>query len=108
MNGIGKQVRDLLHAEDLSRLFVSLEKVLTPGKGYQLNVGGGPVQTLSLLELFEWLEREVGVRPEFEPGPERPLDQKVYVSDIRRVTALTGWSPSISVAEGLKRLVHSQ
>ena len=108
LNGIGKQVRDLLHAEDLSRLFVSLENVLTPGNGYQLNVGGGPRQTLSLLELFEWLEQEAGVTPKFEPGPERPSDQKVYVSDIRRVIDLTGWSPSIGVAEGLERLVGSQ
>lgn len=108
LNGIGKQVRDLLHAEDLARLFVALEKSLEPGHGHQLNVGGGPNQTLSLLELFAWLESESDIVADFEVGPERPSDQKVYVSDIRKVMTLTGWEPQITVVEGLTRLVNSQ
>lgn len=106
LNGIGKQVRDLLHAEDLARLFVALADVLQPGEPAQINVGGGPNRSLSILELFQWLENELGRPVAFATGPERPSDQKVFISDNVRVGALSGWRPTISVEDGLHRLLE--
>lgn len=106
LNGIGKQVRDLLHAEDLARLFVALADVLQPGEPAQINVGGGPDRSLSILELFQWLENELGRPVAFATGPERPSDQKVFISDNVRVGALSGWRPTISVEDGLHRLLE--
>jgi len=107
LNGIGKQVRDLLHAEDLARLFVALADVLQPGAPAQVNVGGGPDRSLSILELFQWLEGELGRPVAFTTGTERPSDQKVFISDNVRVGNLTGWRPTISVEDGLHRLLET-
>ena len=107
LNGIGKQVRDLLHAEDLARLFVALADVLQPGEPAQVNVGGGPDRSLSILELFQWLENELGRPVAFTTGTERPSDQKVFISDNVRVGDLTGWRPTISVEDGLHRLLET-
>ena len=107
LNGIGKQVRDLLHAEDLARLFVALADVLQPGEPAQVNVGGGPDRSLSILELVQWLENELGRPVAFTPGTARPSDQKVFISDNVRVGDLTGWRPTISVEDGLHRLLET-
>ncbi len=81
LNGVGKQVRDLLHATDLARLFVALAETAQPGAGHQLNVGGGVGNSLSILELFAWLEDRTGTAVSYETGPTRPSDQMVFVSD---------------------------
>ncbi len=105
LNGIGKQVRDLLHATDLACLFEALAVALAPGVVNQLNVGGGPDRSLSILELFAWLEERLGRPITYETGPERPSDQKVFVSNNLRVSALTGWAPRVTIDEGLNRLL---
>lgn len=108
LNGVGKQVRDLLHATDLARLFVALEAAMRPGEGCQLNVGGGAANSLSILELFAWLSEAAGQSADFAEGPTRPSDQMVFVSSNAAVENLTSWRPDISVEEGLGRLLASE
>ncbi len=105
LNGVGKQVRDLLHATDLARLFVALEETIDAGVGYQLNVGGGVENSLSILELFAWIEDKTGLSVDFRTGQARPSDQLVFVSANETVSALTGWAPEVSVDTGLSRLL---
>jgi CDP-paratose 2-epimerase len=105
LNGVGKQVRDLLHATDLARLFVALAERVEPGAGHQLNVGGGPGNSLSILELFDWLEARTGHPVDFATGPVRPSDQKIFVSANTAVTALTGWRPEVDLETGLGALL---
>jgi CDP-paratose 2-epimerase len=107
LNGVGKQVRDLLHATDLARLFVVLAESVEPGVGYQLNVGGGLGNDLSILELFAWLAERTGDEVDFVTGPTRPSDQLVFVSDNVRVGALTGWSPQVTIEAGLTALLEA-
>lgn len=107
LNGVGKQVRDLLHATDLAQLFTRLAETMQPGVGYQLNVGGGEANSLSILELFSWLEKRTGRAVDFRTGPTRPSDQLVFVSDNVRVNAVTGWVPQVSIEQGLTRLFES-
>lgn len=107
LNGKGKQVRDLLHARDLSRLIMSLGESIEPYGSHQFNVGGGPSNSLSILELFERLERDFGISADFVSGSERPSDQKVFVSNNAKVSAMTGWLPKIRISEGLSALVGS-
>ncbi len=107
LNGVGKQVRDLLHATDLARLFVRLAETVQAGAGHQLNVGGGAANSLSILELFAWLEERTGRPVDFETGPTRPSDQMVFVSDNSTVSALTGWSPQVTVEQGLSMLFEA-
>ncbi|MCC6750461.1 MAG: NAD-dependent epimerase/dehydratase family protein [Deltaproteobacteria bacterium] len=93
--GTGKQVRDLVSAEDLARL-VALQ-LHEPGRPVprRLNVGGGLKSSLSLLETTalceEFFRREGLVTASRE---ERPFDMPYYVTDNRRVTTHWGWEPS--------------
>ncbi len=107
LNGVGKQVRDLLHARDLARLFVLLAGCLEPYAINQINVGGGPSNALSILELFGWLAETADLDVRFLPGEERPSDQPVFISDNSLVTRLTGWVPEIGVDSGLRQVLQA-
>lgn len=102
--GNGKQVRDLLYVEDLIKafdLFVESNK-----KHAVYNIGGGPENTLSLLEFLDLMQKKLGVIPQIGFSSWRPSDQKVYVSDISKVKKELGWSPEISPEEGIQRLIE--
>ena len=70
------------------------------------NAGGGPENTLSLLELLDMLEEETGRRSPVSFAPWRPSDQKVYISDISKATRTFGWAPATAPGEGVRRLVR--
>lgn len=101
LNGVGKQVRDLLHASDLARLIEELGQGL-PAGGRAVNVGGGVNNSLSILELFSWVEQNHGIKVQFQTGDPRPSDQLVFISDNTRVQNLVSWSPHVGIAEGLE------
>lgn len=98
--GDGKQVRDVLYVKDLVEAF---DKFLNSNLKHEVfNIGGGPENTLSLLELLEEL---TGRRPKISFADWRLADQKVYISDITKAKEKLGWKPKISPREGVKRLV---
>lgn len=100
--GDGKQVRDLLYAEDLIKGYEAfMNSKLRHGI---FNIGGGPKNTTSLLEFIDQIEKVMGKRPKITFSGWRPSDQKVYISDISKIKRVLGWQPEISVKEGIKRL----
>ncbi len=103
--GDGKQIRDVLHVDDLLRAYEAA--ILAPDKiaGQAFNVGGGPGNVMSLLDLIEILERRLGRRIPLKWGDWRPGDQRAYVSDIRKLETVLGWTPQVSVEEGVGSLV---
>jgi CDP-paratose 2-epimerase len=102
--GDGKQVRDVLYVEDLIDAF---DKFLNSKLRHELfNIGGGPKNTLSLLELLEMLKRMSGANPKVSFAEWRPADQKVYISNINKVKSLLSWEPKISVEDGVRTLVN--
>ena len=103
LHGIGKQVRDLLHAHDLARLIEALGATL-PAGGYATNVGGGLHNSLSILELFAWIRETHGTEISYETGEPRPSDQLVFISDNSRIQALTNWTPEIGLDLGLEEV----
>jgi CDP-paratose 2-epimerase len=68
-------------------------------------MGGGPKNTLSLLELIEILEKELNKKLNYDYFDWRPSDQKVYISDIRKAKHELNWAPKISPKEGVIRLI---
>jgi CDP-paratose 2-epimerase len=103
--GDGRQVRDILFVDDLVDLYIRCAEAPERVTGRALNVGGGPANVLSLLELVDFLEERL-VRP-IEPAFAAPRvgDQRVYVSDVSRARELLGWEPTVGVADGLPRLL---
>jgi CDP-paratose 2-epimerase len=103
--GDGKQVRDVLHVSDLIELARrAVERVDIAG-GRVYNVGGGPSNTLSLLESLQLLEQRLGHPVNFAFADARPGDQRIYVSDIAKVSEELGWSPRVDPASGIDELV---
>jgi len=102
--GDGRQVRDVLWIDDLVSAY---EAFIEHGKGVEVfNMGGGPEQTLSLLELLEVIAEATGIRPAVTYADWRPSDQKVYVSDIRRARERLGWTPAVTPRAGVQRLIE--
>lgn len=104
--GDGMQIRDLLHIDDLVAAFERARTRAHTVSGRVYNIGGGPARTLSLRELITWIEAKTGRRLAVSRHAWRPGDQKVYVSDIRKAKREFGWSPRISVPDGLDSLWH--
>lgn len=104
ISGNGKQVRDVLHADDLATLyFATLDKMQT-ARGNAFNVGGGITNSLSLLELFGLLESLSNVKLIHTNLAPRESDQLVFVSDLKKVEALVGWAPKVSASKGIKMM----
>lgn len=103
--GDGKQVRDVLHVDDLLDAYdASIERIDdVAGKVY--NVGGGAKNVISVYsEFFPMLEKLLGHKIPVERGDWRPGDQRVFYADIRKAAEGLGWQPKINVAEGIKKL----
>lgn len=103
--GDGKQVRDVLFVDDLLAGFEAAWEHLDATAGSAYNIGGGPANTISLLDLLEHLGDRLGREIPVEYGDWRPGDQRVYVSDIRRAEEEFGWSPAVDWREGVDRLL---
>ena len=102
--GDGKQVRDVLEVSDLVELYDIALSNIHRFKGEEFNVGGGPQNKVSLLEHVSFLEKTLGKSINIEFDEWRPGDQRVYVSDIRKLMGL-GWEPSTDVNTGTLRLL---
>lgn len=104
--GDGKQVRDVLHVEDLCRGFDAALRSPRALAGGVFNVGGGPKNTLSLRELIEHMKRLAGREPVLSYADWRAGDQKVYISDVSRAAEVLNWTPRIPPEEGVERLAR--
>lgn len=104
--GDGKQVRDVLHVDDLMRAYEAA--LLAPDKiaGQAFNIGGGPSRVLSLLNLVDQIEQRLQRQVPLRWSDWRPGDQKVYVSDVRKLKQLLQWQPDISVTDGIGQLME--
>ncbi|MFN8534461.1 MAG: SDR family NAD(P)-dependent oxidoreductase [Dehalococcoidia bacterium] len=103
--GDGKQVRDVLFVGDLIEAFLAARQRAETVPGQVYNVGGGPANSVSLLELLGLLERRIGRPIDLRFDDWRPGDQRVYISAIDKIEADTGWSPRVGVEEGVDRLL---
>jgi CDP-paratose 2-epimerase len=103
--GNGRQVRDVLFVDDLAECYLKAVERFDQAAGQVYNIGGGPANQLSLLELLDLLERKTGrrIKPVFADW--RPGDQKVFVSDITKAKSELQWAPKVSAAAGVQQLI---
>jgi CDP-paratose 2-epimerase len=102
--GDGCQVRDVLYVQDLVNALLAASEQCEELTGCAFNIGGGPANTLSLLELLTLMKDQLGLQVPTHFGAWRKGDQRYYVSDTRRFETATGWSPQVSAAEGVEKL----
>ena len=102
--GDGCQVRDVLFVEDLVDALLLAMRTIDRLCGQAFNIGGGPGNAVSLLELVDIIGARLGGAVRTEHAAGRSGDRRYYVTNSGKFFATTGWSPAIPVAEGIGRL----
>ena len=104
--GQGKQVRDLLHIDDLIDLVLLQSRQISGFRGEIFPAGGGPGTSLSLCETTDLCRKITGKRIPIAAQPDnRPADVVWFVTDNRPTTNRLGWRPTRN-AETILRDIH--
>ena len=104
--GDGKQTRDVLHVRDLARAYEAAFDHREAVRGQAFNIGGGPTNIMSLLELIRHLEEDLGIRIPLQWSDWRPGDQPVFVCNVEKAKRLLNWQPAIPVHDGVGELIR--
>ncbi|PIQ96138.1 MAG: 3-beta hydroxysteroid dehydrogenase [Nitrospinae bacterium CG11_big_fil_rev_8_21_14_0_20_56_8] len=103
--GTGKQVRDVLHVQDLFELIVIQIRELDALSGEIFNMGGGIKNSVSLQELSDLCTKLTGNRVEIGRDPNnRPADIPVFITDNDKVTKRLNWKPKRDLEETLANI----
>ncbi len=105
ISGNGKQVRDVLFAQDMINLYFAALEHKESAKGQAFNIGGGLANSLSLLELFTILEEQVDVSLKYTKLPVRVSDQKVFIADLAKAKSYLGWEPEVDKVSGITKML---
>lgn len=93
--GEGKQVRDMLHVQDLIDLLLLQARQIESHHGHTANVGGGAENSVSLRELSGLCQQATGNQIPISADPtNRPADIPYYVTDNTRIGNLYPWQPT--------------
>jgi CDP-paratose 2-epimerase len=104
--GDGRQVRDILDVADAVDAYArALERIQTV-KGRAFNLGGGPDNAISLLELIREIERIIGRKIELRFEGWRQGDQRWYVSDTTAATQALGLGRPLPWRKGVASLAE--
>ncbi len=100
LNGDGEQTRGFTYLDDIARGVILGLKPL----GYEvINLGGH--ETISINQLLHLFETSIGRQAIIERQPIHPADMLANWADTQKAARLLNWEPSVSLQEGVKRLV---
>jgi len=100
--GDGKQVRDVLFVDDLIDAYDAAANKIDVARGRVYNIGGGPANSISILDLLDYVGTLSGKKPSCGHGAWRLGDQRIYVSDIRRARNDFDWEPRVPWQRGVE------
>lgn len=106
VSGDGKQVRDLLHVSDCVRCYVAAFENIQAARGNAFNIGGGIENSMSLLELLNFLEHRLSIKLNYTHLPWRHSDQKFFVADNSKAERTIRWSPRTTREQGLETVLR--
>ena len=99
--GNGKQVRDILHINDLVSLIQKAVSNFSKVKGEIFNIGGGRKNSISLIQLILKLQ-EIHKKPiKYSLKKTRIGDQNYFVNDLSKIKKKLKWFPIVTVDKGL-------
>lgn len=103
--GNGKQVRDVLDARDVARLYIDELEHMSKANGEVFTVGGGYENTVSLIETVEEIERQTGKKAVISYERKRDADQDIYISSINKVKEVMEWEPKIKFKDTIADMI---
>ena len=102
--GDGQMARDFTFIDDIVDGVVGvLDRPPPKGEHRVLNIGGG--RPVGLLGMIEILEQALGVPARKIMRPMQPGDVTATHADVAKLRALTGYTPQITLEQGLPRFV---
>jgi len=104
--GNGKQVRDILYVTDIINAYEKAILNIDEVKGEIFNIGGGINNSISILEFFNFLKKELNINIQFEYSNIRPGDQKIFISNNNKLLNCLGWKPEVGYKLGIKKLYN--
>ena len=101
--GDGKQIRDYIHAKDLSQGII-LSVFSSKAKNEDFNLGSGEIA--SVLELAKIIWKKFDVVEPFKYISDKPysLDLQKSIPDVSKAKKLLGWQPTIDFEDGIKMM----
>lgn len=106
ISGNGKQVRDVLHSDDMIELYYSALRNIERIKGNAFNIGGGLENSFSLKELISHLENDIGHKLNYQEITKRESDQRVFIADTGKINKMIGWAPQVNSKEGVSKMLN--
>lgn len=104
-DGSGKQVRDMLHVDDVFNCIVLELEQMGKADGNIYNVGGGLINSVSLLELTDMCQKITGKTvPMKRVSKTRQGDIKSYITDSGKITRELGWKQKKTIEETLNEI----
>lgn len=100
--GDGSQSRDFTYVDDIARGTIAAVKPV----GYEvINLGGGN-NPISLNQIIQWIEQDLGKKAIIRSESFQKTDIKETWADISKASELLGWSPKVDVREGVRKAVN--
>jgi CDP-paratose 2-epimerase len=106
ISGNGKQVRDVLNSNDIIKIYIKAADKIQSLQGKVFNVGGGFDNSLSILELLNFLEQELDINLKYTKNLSRKSDQKVFIADNSNLFSLINFDPFITYDKGLSEMIE--
>lgn len=105
--GKGKQVRDLLHVDDLVELIDYQIHNIEKFTGKVYNAGGGLQNSASLQEMTAICEKITGNKIQIDEVVEtRTADLRIYITNNSKIENEIGWKPKKSVETIFRDIFH--
>ena len=96
-SGNGKQVRDILHINDLCNLIDQQINNWPKVNSQIFNIGGGKKNSLSLLELTKLINQITGIYlPILKDKKKRNGDIRIFITDNKKIKNILGWEPILN------------
>lgn len=104
--GDGRQVRDILYVSDAVDAYVRAFERAEQVAGTAFNLGGGPANAISLLQLLDEMRAITDRKIDIDFQEWRQGDQRWYVSDTAKAQEVLGLAPPRTWREGVETLAN--